>query len=128
MRIRKRSLEEGDGVTLKTIELSEVIKEMRETRQRLNIASKEIFKLASAKAEAERNYQIAKHNKIIELRAEGFPATLISDSVRGSETVADLRFERDIAREIYNSGKDSMRATITEASLLQTISKYQTDL
>jgi hypothetical protein len=117
-----------ESVMGKSIELSEVIQEMKETRQRLNIASKEIFKLASAKAEAERKYQVAKHNEIIKQRTEGFPATLISDSVRGSETVADLRFERDIAREIYNSGKDSMKATITEASLLQTISKYQTDL
>lgn len=108
----------------KSIELSEIIKEMRETRTRLNIASKEIFKLATAKAEAERQYQIAKHQEILKLKSEGMAATLISDMVKGNEHVADLRFQRDIAKDKYNGGKDSMKATITEASLLQTISKY----
>lgn len=107
------------------IELSEIIKEMRETRQRLNNASKEIFKLATAKAKAERDYKVALRQEILKLKSEGYAATLINDLAKGEETIAQLRLERDIAKELYMSGLESMKQTRTEASLLQTISKYQ---
>lgn len=107
------------------IELTEIIKEMREVRQRLNKASKEIFNLSRGKAEAERKYKVALRQEILKLKGEGYAATLINDLARGEERIAQLRFERDIAKELYMSGLESMKQTRTEASLLQTISKYQ---
>lgn len=107
------------------IELTDIIREMRETRQRLNNASKEIFKLAKDKAKAERDYKVALRQEILKLKSEGYAATLINDLAKGEETIAQLRLERDIAKEVYMSGLESMKQTRTEASLLQTISKYQ---
>ncbi|MGD6898617.1 hypothetical protein [Bacillus infantis] len=107
------------------IELSAIIHEMREVRMRLNTASKEIFTLARNRAEAERKYKVALRGEIIRLKGEGYAATLINDLAKGEETIAQLRFERDIAKELYVSGLESMKQTRTEASLLQTISKYQ---
>jgi hypothetical protein len=107
------------------IELSAIIHEMREVRMRLNTASKEIFTLARNRAEAERKYKVALRAEIIRLKGEGYAATLINDLAKGEETIAQLRFERDLAKELYVSGLESMKQTRTEASLLQTISKYQ---
>ncbi|CAM3732239.1 hypothetical protein [Mesobacillus zeae] len=109
------------------IELSSVIAEMREVRQRLNVASKQIFSLATAKAEAERNYKVALRQEILKLKSEGFPATLINDLAKGEERIAQLRLERDIAKEMYLSGLESMKQTRTEASVLQTVAKVQSD-
>jgi hypothetical protein len=109
----------------KTIELSEIIKEMREVRIRLNVSAKEIFNLAREKAEAERKYKVALRQEILKLKEKGYAATLINDLAKGEEQIAQLRFERDIAKELYMSGLESMKQTRTEASLLQTISKYQ---
>lgn len=99
---------------------------MWETRERLNRSSKGIFALAREKAEKERDYRIAKRQAILKLRSEGLPATLILDLAMGE--VADIKFQRDIAEERYNSARDSMRNTQTEASLLQTISKTQSEM
>lgn len=106
------------------IELSEIIHEMREVRKRLNTASIQIFTLARDKAEAEKKYKVALRQEMLKLRTEGLPATLINDLARGNESIAQLRLERDIAKELYVSGLESMKQTRTEASLLQTISKY----
>lgn len=108
----------------KYIELSEIIHEMREVRKRLNTASIQIFNLARDKAEAERKYKVALRQEILKLKKEGYAATLINDLAKGEEVIAQLRFERDIAKELYVSGLESMKQTRTEASLLQTISKY----
>jgi hypothetical protein len=64
----------------------------------------------------------------LKLRQEGMAATLIDDLAKGEEQIANLRFKRDVAKETYNTGRDSMNNTRVEASLLQTISKYQSDL
>jgi hypothetical protein len=112
----------------RSIELSEIIREMRETKLRLNTSSKEIFKLAKAKANAEREYKKALRKEILKLKSEGYAATIINDLAKGEDTIADLRFNRDIAAELYKSGLESMKQTRTEASLLQTISKYQDEL
>ena len=110
------------------IELSEIIQEMRQVRIRMNISAKEIFELARQKAEAERAYKIALRMEILKLKSEGYPATLINDLARGEEQIAELRFQRDLATEKYKAGVESMKTTRTEASLLQTISKYQDEM
>jgi hypothetical protein len=111
----------------KTIELSEIIREMREVRIRMNISAKEIFELARQKAQAERIYKVALRMEILKLKTEKYPATLINDLARGEEGIAELRFQRDLATEKYKAGVESMKTTRTEASLLQTISKYQNE-
>ena len=106
------------------IELTHIIREMWETKQRLNTSSKEIFSLATNKAQTERAYRIALRQEKMKLRADGMPATLIDDIAKGEKTIAQLRVERDIAKDMYKAGLESMRTTQVEASILQTISKY----
>lgn len=112
----------------KSIELSEIIQAMREVRERLDVSSKEIFRLAKNKAEAEKRYRIALRGEILKLKQEKMSATQINDVAKGSEYIAQLRYERDVAKELYGAGRDSMNNTRVEASLLQTISRYQSDM
>ena len=108
----------------KYIELTDIIIEMRETKARLNTASKEIFPLAKKKAETERAYRIALRQEKLKLKTEGMPITLINDIAKGNEHIATLRLERDIANDMYKAGLESMRTTQSEASILQSLSKY----
>lgn len=104
------------------MELIQISKEMYETTKRLDKASKEIFKLAKAKAETERIYREALAKEIIKLRADSVQATLISDMARGN--VAYLKYERDLAQDMYKSAISALEAVKTQSSVLQTISKY----
>jgi hypothetical protein len=109
----------------KTIELSQIIREMRETNNRLNGAIKEVYKQANLKSQTERDYKIALRHEILKLKSEGYPATLIQDLAKGAEKVAELRFKRDEAKTLYDTARDSMNSLRVEASVLQTISRYQ---
>lgn len=57
--------------------------------------------LAIKKAQTERDYKVKQAQEILKLKAEGYPATLIKDLVKGNEEVAKLRLERDIAESSY---------------------------
>lgn len=46
---------------------------------------------------AERAYRKALAVKIVELRAEGVPATVCLDLAKGAKSIADLRYHRDVA-------------------------------
>lgn len=105
------------------IELIEITKEMHQVSKRIDKASKEIFKLAKNKAEFERTYREALAKEIMKLRGESIPATLIPDLARGN--VAYLKYERDLSHDLFKSGISSLEAIKTQASVLQTISKYQ---
>jgi hypothetical protein len=110
------------------MELTRITQEMYETKQRLNIASKEIFTLAKDRAETEKAYKIALRQEILRLKDLNYPATLILELAKGCEKVADLRFKRDVAKTMYDSGRDSMKVTSIEASLLQSILKVQSEV
>ncbi|SDI15478.1 hypothetical protein SAMN05192534_12350 [Alteribacillus persepolensis] len=105
------------------MELTEITKEMYETTKRIDKASKEVFKLAKNRAETERIYREALAKEMMKLRNEGIPATQINDLARGN--VAYLKFERDLALELHRSALSSLGAIETQASVLQTISRYQ---
>ena len=108
------------------MELTPTIKMLHEATNRLSDSSKEIFRLARAKSEAERTYRIALGREIFILRDEKMPATLIPDTARSR--VADLKFERDLATDTYRSAISAMEALKTEINALQSIAKYKSDI
>lgn len=122
----KKDLKTGLSGMSKSIELSEIIQEMRTVKTRMDNVIKEVYKQAKAKDKAERDYRIALAQEILKLKANGIQATLIPDIARGN--TAELKFARDSAKSLYDSARDSMETLRTEASLLQTVSKYQDEL
>lgn len=54
-------------------------------------------------AESERDYRVALAKKILLLRDDKVPVTIINDLARGDEAVADLKFKRDVAQTLYDS-------------------------
>lgn len=114
--------------TKRSIELSEIIKLMREVNERLSNSIRELHKQAKEQSRTEKEYKVALAYKILKLRSENVPVTIINDLARGDEHIAELRFQRDVARSLYETAKEGMRSLRVEASVLQTISKYQDEL
>lgn len=62
-------------------------------------AGEDALRAASeAAAEAERLYRKALARKIVEVHADGAAWTVAQDLARGDDRVADLRYERDVAK------------------------------
>jgi|SRR5690625_237584 len=99
---------------------------MYECSQRLNRASRALYKLAEEKAEAERVYRMELSKEIFRLRAEGSSVTLIPDTARGN--VSDLKFDRDLADGKYRSALESLDALKSQLSALQSILRYQEEV
>ncbi|HET6867716.1 MAG TPA: hypothetical protein VFH80_17490, partial [Solirubrobacteraceae bacterium] len=51
-------------------------------------------------ANAERAYRVALAKKIVELHAGGAAWTVCQDLARGDQSVADLRYRRDVAEGV----------------------------
>ena len=83
--------------------MQDLINELNEYRQSLNRAIDEIKARGKAKAEAEKDYRVELAKKILELRADGIPVSIIGDLARGDEKIANLKMKRDIEESLYES-------------------------
>ena len=108
------------------MELTPTIDMLRAATNRLSEASKQVFRLAQKKAETERVYRSALAQTIFRMRDEKIPVGIIGDLARGE--VADLKFERDLATDMYRAGLSSIEALKVEISSLQTITKLQGEI
>jgi hypothetical protein len=96
--------------------------------EKLNVAQIALTKgnieqktLALKKAEAKKNYSIAKAKKILILKAEKYPATLIQDLVVGDEKIAELRLQRDISESAYYTAISAMENLRLEVETLRSL-------
>lgn len=102
-----------------SMEVIQVAQQLNETTQRLSKSTKEVFKLARKRAQTEQKYRKELMKEIVKLREQDYPATLISDVARGR--VADLKLERDLAKEMHRSAMQSISALEVEVQSWQSI-------
>lgn len=88
----------------------QIMNGMHEKNRQLSMKNDELLVLSEKMAAGERDYKIAYAKKALELRSDGFPATLINQLCLGDKTVAGLRYERDVAEGVYNACRESIRA------------------
>lgn len=108
------------------IEVMDVTQAIWNTAKKLENGVQDITDKAKLYAEAEKNYRVALARQIIELKTQKYPATLIGDIARGN--VADLKFKRDVAEQIFKSARDGLQARSNELSAMQSILKVQTKI
>ena len=95
------------------------ISEVWRRSEMLEVALKECKTRGQAAAEAEREYRIKLAEKILLLREQGLPATLIGDVARGDKVVAQLKFERDCAQVVYDNAKEAVLAFKKQIDVLR---------
>ena len=110
------------------VDTVEIIQELNNLNKRLSNAYKEMYQQAKLYSEAERAYKVANAKKILELNDGGQKATLILDLARGDEGVAELRFQRDLAKGRYETAKESIKSMRTSLTVYQSILKLQDEV
>ena len=100
--------------------------EMMRVNKRLEQSSGAIYKLATAKAEAERDYRKSLSQEYLILKSSGLSTTLIPDVAKGN--LSDLLFKRDATEAQFMAAREALSTLQTQASLLQSILKYHVDL
>lgn len=95
------------------------ISEVWRRSEMLEVALKECKTRGRAAAEAEQSYRVKLAEKILMLRAGGYPATLIGDLARGDREVASLKFERDCAEVVYDNAKEAVNVYKRQIDVLR---------
>lgn len=95
------------------------ISEVWRRSEMLEVALKECKNRGRAAAEAEQKYRMKLAEKILELRDQKFPATLIGDLARGDKDVAMLKFERDCAEVVYDNAKEAVNVYKRQIDVLR---------
>lgn len=93
--------------------------EIEEKNKALDKAIKELAKNGYDLAEKEKNYKIALNKKVLELRANDMPVTLINLVIYGCDEVKDLRFERDLAQVKYNTNQEYINTIKLQIRILE---------
>lgn len=96
--------------------------------ERIDKATRNIYKMADEKAETEKAYRVALAQEKLILKDQSLPVTLIDDLAKGKEDIALLKFYRDAAEDRFKSAVESLRALQSELSGLQSILKVQDDI
>jgi hypothetical protein len=81
---------------------------------------------AKAYVKAEKIYRIALATEIVKLKTAGMPVTIINDVARGN--TAELKYNRDLAEELYKTCKEMLESLRAELTGLQSILKVQSDI
>ena len=103
------------------MELAQLEKELMEKNKWLFLKLTEQKDLIQKSSQAEHDYRIALSSKILELRVEGYPVTIMPDLSRGDRAIAKLKLDRDIARGISDACKQSIKAIQTSISSIQSL-------
>lgn len=69
----------------------------------------EFEQLGTDKAEAERVHAIELRKKMLVLKNENYPVTMIKDLVKGDEQIALLKFHADVAAAKHEACREAMR-------------------
>lgn len=97
----------------------ELFDKIENLTKQLEIAVRELRKTGTAKAEKERLYKIEINKKALALKEEGMPVTLIQTVIYGYDTIAKLRFERDVADAVYNANLECINSIKLQLRLLE---------
>lgn len=102
----------------------EIMLELQKFRSTLGKLNGDIIKLGNKKSEAEYKYRVLKAQKIVILRTEKVPVTIISDLVKGDEEVAQLKLELDALEVLYDNKRENIRSLRDVMSVYQSILNY----
>jgi hypothetical protein len=97
----------------------DLINEIQSKQAMLDKSIKELRKTGTAYAQAERDYKVSLRSHALRLRAsENMAVTLIDKVVFGIPEVAELRFQRDVAKVVYDANQDAINSIKLQLRLL----------
>lgn len=85
----------------------------------LDISIKNLRKSGTEYAQAEQDYKIKIAEKVLKMKSEGMPATLINLVVYGEKEVAKLRYNRDVKEAIYKANMEAINSTKLQLRLIE---------
>lgn len=93
--------------------------ELRIKIEQLDTSVKKLRINGTKYAETEKNYKILLRQECLKLRDEGMAIGMIDKVCYGIPSVAEARFQRDIAKTVYEANQDAINAIKLEMRLIE---------
>ena len=88
----------------------DLLNELQAKIKQLELSVKELRTSGTNYAKAERDYKILLRTECLKLRDEGMAIGMIDKTCYGLPTVAEARFQRDVAKTIYEANQDAINS------------------
>lgn len=90
--------------------MSDLYDEMQQKIAQLDRSIRQLRKSGTAYANAERDYKVLLRTECLKLRDDGMAIGMIDKTCYGIPSVADLRFQRDVAEAVYTANKEAINS------------------
>lgn len=88
----------------------ELILEIQRLRKDLDRSIKELRRSGMNRAQTERDYKLLLRTECLKLRAEGMAIGMIDKICYGIPSVAEARFERDVAESVWTANIEAINS------------------
>lgn len=97
----------------------DLFNELETKQSQLNVSVKKLRETGSNYAKCERDYKILLRQEVLKLRSEGEAIGVIQLTCYGIPSVAKARFERDVAKAIYEANQEAINTLKLEIRLIE---------
>lgn len=97
----------------------ELHEELMQKIKELETSIRSLRKTGTAYAEAERNYKLLLRVECLRLRDQGMAIGMIDKVCYGIPTVAEARFQRDVAETVYKANLEAINSIKLQMRLLE---------
>lgn len=93
--------------------------ELGQKRTELDLCIRKLRSTGTAFAEAERAYKVELRRVCLQLRDDGMAIGMIDKVCYGVQSVADLRFKRDVCETVYKANLEAINSIKLQMRLLE---------
>lgn len=93
--------------------------ELQTKTQQLDRSIKQLRTSGTAYAKAEMEYKVLLRQECLKLRDEGMAIGMIDKTCYGIPSVAELRFQRDVAEAVYKANLEAINSIKLQMRLLE---------
>ena len=97
----------------------ELYQELQTKTKELEISIKKLRVTGTAYAQAEKDYKVLLRQECLKLRDQGMAIGMIDKTCYGIPSVAEARFQRDVAEAVYKANLEAINSIKLQMRLLE---------
>ena len=101
------------------METYDLYQELQNKQKQLDISIKKLRESGTNYAQAERDYKVKLREECLKLRDDGMAIGMIDKTCYGIPSVAELRFQRDVAEAVYKANQEAINSLKLQMRLIE---------
>ena len=99
--------------------MTDLYEELQAKTRQLDASIKQLRKNGTEYAQKERDYKVLLRTECLKLKEEGMAIGMIDKTCYGIPSVAEARFQRDIAKVVYEANQEAIQAIKLQMRLIE---------